>query len=219
MQYGVNSWKKEYSLLTPEEFQTVFDGFTFVISNTGVRHDYVSSSSDGICRRYTALYQLLSSGKRCVWSEDWETLSFSTGVTAHPENICYRKTDKLRVPDFREPCVELRTFCAIPFGNSPMSKGWELSQFPQYAVGIEMLFPSKITTKAGETRTLRELADHTTWDELCGRIKAIAPILYIDYNGKRYNTRIRISANARKDLANFHVMREIGITVPENPER
>ena len=215
MRYDVNSWKKEYFLLTPDEFETVFDGFTFVISNTGVKCDYVSSSSNEIYRRYAALYQLLSSGKRSVWSEDWETLSFSTGVTAHPENICYRKMEKLRVPDFIEPCIELRAFCVLPFKGSPMSKGWELSQFPQYTFGIEMLFPSRITMDHGEIRTMETLADHTTWDELHGRIKAIAPTLYIDYNGKRYNTHIRISASARKYLAKFSAVREIGCTVPD----
>lgn len=215
MRYDVNSWKKEYFLLRPEEFEAVFDGSTFVISNTGVKEDYVSSPAADIFRRYAALYQLLSSGKRCVWSEDWETLSFSTGVTAHLENICYRRMEKLCVPDFREPCIEIRGFCAMPFKGSPMSKGWELSQFPQYTLGVEMLFPSKITMKGGRTRQLEELADHTTWDELRGRIKAIAPILYIDYNGKRYNTHIRVSASARKDLAAFHAVREIGITVPD----
>ena len=161
------------------------------------------------------MYQLLSSGKRCVWSEDWETLSFSTGVTVHPENVCYRKMEKLCVPDFKEPCVELQAFCAIPFGRSPLSKGWELSQFPQCTIGLEMLFPSKITMQEDETRTLDELADHTTWYELRSKIKAIAPMLWIDYNGKRYNTHIRVSPKARKDLANFHAIREIGIPVPE----
>ena len=215
MQYDVNSWKKEYFLLTPDEFETVFDGLTFVISNTGVKRDYIASSPDEIYRRYAALYQLLSSGKHCVWSEDWETLSFATGVTAHPENICYRKMKKLSVPDFKEPCIEIRAFCALPFKDSPLSKGWEPSQSPQYTVGIEMLFPSRITMDHGEIRTTETLADHTTWDELRGRIKAIAPILYIGYNGKRYKTRIRISASARKDLVKFYAVREIGITVPD----
>lgn len=214
-QYYVNSWKKEYFLLTPSEFDAVFDGFTFVISNTGVKQDYVSSPAEEIYRRYAALYQLLSSGKRCVWNEDWETLSFWTGVTAHPENICYRKMDKLCIPDFKEPCIEVGAFCVYPFKGSPLSKGWELSQFPQYTCGVEMLFPSKIEMKDGESRTIEELADYAAWGELRGRIKEIAPTLHIDFNGKKYNTHIRVSANARKDFAAFYAVREIGILVPD----
>ena len=214
MQYYVKSWKKEYFLITPNEFQAVFDGFTFVISNTGVKNDYVSSSPDGIFRNYESLYQLLSSGKACSWSEDWERLGFSTGVTDHPENICYRKTNRRSVPDFKEPCVELQAFCMRSFKDFPVSKGWEISQSPQNTVGLEMLFPAKITAEGNCPREFETHADHTTWNELRGRIQKIAPVLYIEWNGKKYNTRIRVSSDARKVFRNFYVLKELDISLP-----
>ncbi len=214
MRYYICSWKKEYFLITPEEFRAVFDGFTFAVSNTGVKQGYVSSSPDDIFRKYDKLYQLLSSGKRCVWCEDWETLSFSTGVTSCPENICYRKMDRLSVPDFKEPCVEIQAFCVRPFKNSPVSKGWEISQSSQNTIGLEMLFPSKTIAEENQVREFESLSDHATWNELRTRIKKIAPMLYIDYQGKNYNTRIRVSSKARTDLSNFYVLREIGISLP-----
>ena len=213
MQYYVNSWKKEYFLITPNEFQAVFDGFTFVISNTGVKSGYVSSAPDEICQKYEALYQLLSSGKACSWSEDWERLSFSTGVTAHPENIRYRKTNRRSVPDFKEPCVELQAFCVRSFKGCPVSKGWEISQSPQNTVGLEMLFPAKITAEGNCPREFEALADHTTWNELRRRIQKIAPVLYIDWDGKKYNTRILVSPDARKDFQNFYVLKELDISL------
>ncbi len=214
MRYYIRSWKKDYFLITPDEFKAVFDGFTFVISNTGVKQGYVSSSPDEIYRKYDKLYQLLSSGKRCVWSEDWETLSFSTGVTSCPENIRYRKTNRLSVPDFKEPSVEIQAFCVRPFKSSPVSKGWEISQSSQNTIGLEMLFPSKIIAEENRVRDFESLSDHATWNELRNRIKKIAPMLYMEYNGKQYNTRIRVSSKAKEDLSNFYVLHEIGLSLP-----
>lgn len=207
--YHINARKKEYFLITPEEFSTVFDGFSFVVINTGVKQGYSVSDSDEIMRRYRELFELLASGKRCVWGEDFPLLGFETGVTAHAENCIYMKKGKGRlIPDFKEPCIELSAFCAVPFGGSPVSKGWSIAHFPQYAFGIEMKFPSKITYENGSVMLFEQLADKDTWNEIIKRIKETTRILYAANKGKKINTRIRVSPAAKGALSSFNAIRE-----------
>lgn len=210
--YFVNTWKKEYFLITPEEFEAVFKGFSFV-SVQGVKQGYVKSDRAELNARYRELFALLASGKRCEWSKDHSILDFNIGVTAHIENCVYAKAGKgLLVPKFKEPCVQTETFCAVPFGSSPTAKGSFIGTSPQYAFGLAMCFPAKITyTQSGETKSFDELADKETWTELRGRIMAIAPMLYIMNNDKKYNTRIRVSPEAKKSLSDFNAVKESGL--------
>ena len=210
--YWINARKKEYFLITPEEFSSVFNGFSFVVTNTGVKQGYTVSVAKEILHHYSELYELLASGKRCVWEEDHTMLGFTTGVTAHPENYKYVKRGKgLLIPDFKEPCVELSVFCAVPFGKTLFSKGWSITQFPQYAFGIEMMFPSKITYEDGTVVLFDQLADSTAWKEITIRIKAIAPMFHINSEGKDINTRIRVSPEAKNDLSAFNTIQERGL--------
>lgn len=210
--YLINTRKKDYFLLTPEEFSSVFNGFSFVVASTGAKQGCTVSDTNEIMLRYRELYQLLASGKRCVWEEDYPLLGFMTGVTAHPENCIYTKKGKgLLVPDFKEPCIELRVYCAVPFGKTQFSKGWMVSQFPQYAFGIEMMFPSKVTYEDGTVVLFDQLADSEAWKEIITRIKAIAPMLHISSEGKDINTHIRVSPEAKKELSAFSTIQERGL--------
>ena len=40
MNWYANSWKKEYFLITPEEFKSIFESYHFVVTGTGVKKDY-----------------------------------------------------------------------------------------------------------------------------------------------------------------------------------
>lgn len=209
--YLINARKRDHFLITPEEFSSVFNGFSFVVTNTGVKQGYTVSDTKEIVDHYRDLYELLASGKRCVWEEDYPMLGFTTGVTSHPENCTYAKRGKrLLIPDFKEPCVELGVFCAVPFGKTLFSKGWSISQFPHCAFGIEMSFPSKITYEDGSIMLFSQLSDSVTWKEILTRIKAIAAPLHVCSEGKSINTRIRVSADAKKDLSAFCTIRERG---------
>lgn len=209
--YQINTRKKDYFLITPQEFATVFDGFSFVVTSTGVKRGYTVSNSYEIISRYRELYELLSSGKRCVWEEDYDLLGFNTGVTAHLENCLYVKNGKgLLIQDFKEPCIELCVSCAVPFGSTPVSKGWSITQFPQYAFGLCMTIPSKITYEDGTVVLFDQLQDQGTWNALIKRLKSVAPMLHINCEDRNINTRIRVSPEARKDLSAFNAIREGG---------
>lgn len=212
MQYYKNSIKKEYFLITPKEFENVFADYTFV-STSGVKKGYVSSERSEIFNLYRQYYQLLASGKRCVWAEDCKTLSFRVGVTSHTENIRYEKTDRLSIPDFIEPCIELESFCAVPYKDNPVSLGWAVHQHPQYLFGLVMCFPLKVTYKDNTVKTFDKLKDRETWCAIHDKLKSFAPTLYIDKNGKKYKSRIRVSSDAKKDALNFNAVRESGIVI------
>ncbi|MBR4436037.1 MAG: hypothetical protein IKS90_08105 [Clostridia bacterium] len=210
--FYIDSNKTEYFLITPDEFAEVFGGCSFVITNTGVGDDYTFTKEAELIKRYRELYELLASGKRCDWEEDHQYLNFATGVTEHTDNCVYVKHKTgLRVPEFIEPVVELSVFCAVPFGASPTAKGFFVGQFPQYAFGIYMSFPARITYDDGTEKAFSGLADRDLWKKLQSRIKEIAPTLYIRVDGKKYNTRIRVSEEARKALAGFNAVKESGL--------
>ncbi len=210
--FWINTRKKERFLIAPEEFASVFEGFSFVVTGAGVKQGYIKSDAGEIENTYRALFELLASGKRCVWEEDWPLLRFNTGVTAHPENCIYvKKRGGLLVPDFKEPCIELSVFCAIPFGRSPVSIGWLISQYPQYAIGLEASFPSRITRDDGSIVLFDQLTDHGTWNVIIKRIKAIAPMLRIRHEGKTFGTRIRVSRKAKESLEGFSALKESGL--------
>ena len=94
MNWYANSRKKEYFLVTPEEFKSVFKSYHFVVTGTGVKKDYTETNPDIIFDGYKLLYSELSTGKEFKWNDDWKTLSFKTGVTAKHVRFCNEYSEK-----------------------------------------------------------------------------------------------------------------------------
>ena len=211
MNWYANSWKKEYFLITPEEFKSIFKSYHFVVTNTGVKKDYTETNPDIIFESYRLLYSELSTGKKFKWNDDWKTVGFNTGVTANMDNFRYSPGTRLSIPDFSEPCIYIEPFCVLRYKESPVSKGWEISQFPQNTFGLEMSVPKRISYFDGQTKTLEEFTEYSSWIDINSKVKKIAKILRVEYNGKVYNTKIRVSQLAKEDLERFYVIKDLNL--------
>ena len=211
MNWYADSWKKEYFLITPEEFEDIFNRCHFVVTNTGVNKGYKETDPNTVFEQYRILYSQLSSGREFNWQDDWKTVNFNTGITMHIENCKYSPSTKLSIPDFSEPCVYLESFCVISYKGSPMSKGWSITQFPQNTIGLQTSIPKKITFWNGQSRLLEEFADYSTWNDIVSKIKKTTKLLKAEYNGKLFNSNIRVSQKAREDLAHFFVVKELNL--------
>ena len=211
MNWYANSWKKEYFLITPEEFKSIFKSYHFVVTNTGVKKDYTETNPDIIFESYRLLYSELSTGKKFKWNDDWKTVGFNTGVTANMDNFRYSPATRLSIPDFSEPCIYIEPFCVLRYKESPVSKGWEISQFPQNTFGLEMSVPKRISYFDGQTKTLEEFTEYSSWIDINSKVKKIAKILRVEYNGKVYNTKIRVSQLAKEDLERFYVIKDLNL--------
>ena len=211
MNWQADSWKKEYFLITPEEFEDIFNTYYFVVVNTGVTNGYVESDARAVFEQYSRLYSMLSLGKELNWKDDWKTVSFNIGITSHLDNCKYCHSTRLSVPDFTEPCVYCEPFCVVRYNNTPMSKGWALTQFPQNTIGLQISVPRKITYSDGRSKMLEDFSDRTTWNDIISKIKKRTKVLKVEYNDKVFNSNIRISQMAKEDLKHFFVVKELDI--------
>ena len=199
-------WKKEYFLITPEEFRDVFRELHFVVTNTGVKKKYIETLPEKVFLDYETLYGVLKSGKELNFERDWPILRFSTGVTAHMENIHYMPMSRLSVPAFSEPCIHLSLFPLINFRDK-LEKTFEVSQFPNHICGIEMRLPKTILYE--DDSEINSFADSETWDIIVGKIKSMTSVLKLETGSGIKNTKIRVSGKAKLDLRYFNVVREL----------
>lgn len=203
-------WRKEYFLITPEEFRDVFSGLHFVVNNTGVKKDYIETLPEDIFLQYETVYNTLKSGRELDTKKDWPVWQFSTGVTAHMENMIYQAASKRSIPAFLEPCIDLSLFPLIPF-REKLEKSFWVGQFPNHICGVLMEFPKTVVYEDGSERS--SLADLETWDLLLRKIKAATTLLKLETENGIKNTRIRVSDKARQDLLHFRVMQELGVKI------
>lgn len=214
MSYTVSAYSKLWFLVTPPELESILSGFHLVVENTGVERDYTESSLAEYIRSYENLYRFLCSGQKAEWETNYDLFRLETGITAHLDHITYRPASRLSVPDFEEPCVTMGAFCVIPFGNSPLTKGWALHQFPENTMGLVIRFPSRVRFNEGKGEKLaKELDDHETWTELKKRIRKLTAPLKIIGNGRAYDPHIRVSEQAKKDLQGFYVKRSLDFEI------
>lgn len=218
MQYYTLSAKKFHFIITPEELCDVLKGFDHVVTNTGVARDYIKRDPEAVIRKYTALYQKLTSGAELIYRFDHHITALNTGITGHLENCLYKPTSRLSVPCFSEPCPELDTFCFL-LEKEQLSTSFSVDQYIENVCGLYLWFPSRVEYPtaaeghpAGITETSR-MADHETFEILTDRIKAITKPLAVETDGKLKRTRVRISSNAKKDIVHFYFFSSHSIRV------
>lgn len=212
MEYTVTAWEKEYFLVTPDDLETVLEGFHHV-AVVGVKRGYTESDPADFHASYRTLYDRLAAGDKLLWARDWGFAGLHTGLTDHTENVAYAPTKRLSVPDFAEPCVELQAFAVRAWKDSPLTKGWEISQNPENILGLVMCFPSKVLYPGGGIRTSDTLADVTVRDTIRSRLKTFTKPLKVTNGEKTVNTRIRVSEAAKADLRQFFFMKDSGLTI------
>ncbi len=213
MKYAVTAWTKNYFLVIPDELVLILDGFHYVVTTTGVRRDYTESDPAAFLDGYRALYARLAAGDKLLWARDYAIAGLHTGLTDHMENVIYTPSARLSVPDFAEPCVELQAFAVRAWKDSPLTKGWEISQNPENILGLVMCFPSKVLYPGGGIRTSDTLADVTVRDTIRSRLKTFTKPLKVTNGEKTVNTRIRVSEAAKADLRQFFFMKDSGLTI------
>ncbi len=214
MKYIESTMNKIWFLVTPFELEKVLSGFHLVITNTGVKRDYSENSFNDYIRSYESLYRFLSSGQRAEWKANYNLFEIEIGITRHLNNMVYKPGTLLSIPDFIQPCVTMGPFCVIPYGDSPLTKGWSLSQFPENTIGLVIRFPTKIRfCESGEEQKADMLDDYETWIELKNRIRSITVPLKIKNNSKEYNPHIRISEQAKIDLQCFYVKKTLNFEI------
>ena len=218
MQYHERSNKKLHFIVTPDELRTILKGFHHVAVGKGVRKNYVESDPNDFFLTYDTLYEKLKNGVKLFWNEDYGIAHFSTGITAHLENCIYQPSTKLCVPNFKEPCPFIDTFCFLPWKDQ-ISTSFSVTQFPENVCGLCLYFPTKIeyendTEKhsAGIVECL-SLDDFETYETLVERIKLMTKPLKLDLDGSVRRTAVRISDEAKKDFCNFYFVTSNHMTV------
>ena len=72
-----------------------------------------------------------------------------------------------------------------------------------------MSIPKKTSYFDGQTKTLEEFSNYSSWIDIVSKIKKAAILLKVEYNGKTYNTNIRVSQTAKEDLERFYVIKDL----------
>lgn len=216
--YNELSLKKLHFIITPDELREILKGYHHVVVERGVRKGYIESNPNDFLFTYDAMYQKLKSGEKLLWQKDYDIVSFSTGITQHLENCLYKPMSRLSVPNFREPCPLIDTFCFSPWKNQ-LSTSFSVTQFPENVCGLCLSFPSKVEYDVENEKhpigviSCTELDDLETYVTLVSRIKAVTKPLKFDFDGKVRSTLVRISDEAKKDFKNFYFITSNAITV------
>jgi len=218
MQYYELSNKKLYFIVTPDELRVILNGFHHVIIDTGVQNNYTESNPNDFLFTYGALYEKLKSGIKLTWKTDHNLVGFSTGITGHLENCIYQPSSGLSVPNFKEPCPNIYTFCFFAW-KKQLSTSFSVTQFPENVCGLCLSFPTKIAYIIDTEKhpaaivNFTDLDDYNTYETLVERIKSITSPLKADHDGKLHRTNVRISDEAKKHIRNFYFIASNNITV------
>ena len=218
MQYYERSNKKLHFIVTPDELRSILKGFHHVVMNTGVRKNYVESNPNDFLFTYDTLYEKLKNGVKLVWNTDYDIAHFSTGITAHLENCIYQPSTKLCVPNFKEPCPFIDTFCFAPWKDQ-LSTSFIVTQFSENVCGLCLYFPTRIEYEIDTEKhsagivECADLDDFQTYETLVERIKSITKPLKMEFDNKVRCTAVRISDDAKKDFCNLYFVTSNNITV------
>ena len=212
------SWNKFLFIITPPELEAVFTGYHFVVQNTGVPKGYIESDPRQFFETYEALYQKLKNGEKLIWKKDYAIADFHTGITRHIENCIYAPSSKQSIPVFREPCPLIETFCFLPW-KEQLSTSFSITQTPENICGLRMVFPSKIEYTSADGKHEKgivedsALDDYETFCTIIADIKNITKPLKLLMNNKSHRTAVRISPEAKRDLAGFYFITANNITI------
>ena len=218
MQYYERSNKKLHFIVTPDELRSILKGFHHVVMNTGVRKNYMESNPNDFLFTYDALYAKLKNSEKLVWKTDYGIVEFSTGITNHLENCIYQPSTRLSVPNFKEPCPFIDTFCFLPWKDQ-LSTSFSVTQFPENVCGLCLYFSTKIEYEKDTEKHSAGIVEYTnlddfqTYETLIARIKSITKPLILELNDKARRTTVRISDEAKKDFCNFYFVTSNNITV------
>ncbi len=218
MQYYELSNKKFHFIVTPDELQAILKDFHHVVVNTGVSESYVESDSNDFLLTYDALYKKLKNGEKLISGNDYDIAHFSTGITAHLENCVYQPCNRRSVPNFKEPCPFIDTFCFLSY-KEQLSTAFYVGLYPENVCGLCLYFPTKIEYENDTEKhsagviDCTSLDDFETYETLVKRIKSITKPLKLDLGGKIRRTSVRISDEAKKDFCNFYFIASNDITI------
>lgn len=212
------SKKKHLVVVTPRELRWILEGFHHVVTNTGVKRDYIETDPNVFFDAYEVLYQKLKSGARFNWKADYELVSLRTGITDHLENCVYQPTNRLSVPSFYEPCVDMDIFCFLYY-EGKLWTCYGTEQFPQNVCGVRLKFPPKVYFEPNNPKypegfvEQKKLDDYSTYETIVNRMKSITKPLKLEFDGKLFRPSVRISTEAQKDMENFFFIRSNNITI------
>lgn len=189
-----------------------------VVTSTGVKQDYVESDPSVFFSKYEELYLRLKRGEKLIWNEHHPIATTSTGITKHLEICKYKPSTKLSVPNFLEPCPYISCFCFDLFDGTLRTNvsHW---QFPENIVGLDLYVSTKIDYRQPSERHNvgivrgEELADYATYQTILARIKAITKSLKLEIDGKLHRTSVRVSEEAKKDLAHFYFITQNNVKI------
>ncbi len=216
--YFVRSNKKFHFLITPDELRTVLSDVHFVVDNTGVR-GYTESDPSVFLNKYEELYKRLANGDKLIWEYDYAIINLSTGITRFLENIQYTPSTGLSIPGFIEPRADIEPFGFFMMKNGQLSTAFYIGQIAENTIGLRLCFPSKVeyevTTDKHQAGIVMcdDLDDNKTYQEIVERIKAITKPLNLMIQNKKYRTAVRVSEQAKRDLASFYFCKSSGSAV------
>lgn len=214
MEYLVAGFEMYRFILTPEELQELLHGFHFVISNAHVPVGYVESPPSEYLFAYQEMYQLMSTGHKFVWEQDYRLFA-STSLTTHLAACKYGRLHEyqgsmFQLSCFDEPCVSLHPFALSIMQEDErihVSTRVSYAQYPEYIVGLEMFYPKQIQYEQRlsyeELKSTHELESYNDFLTLKTQIKARTWGLKFTIAGKEIRSSVRISKAALQDAEHF----------------
>lgn len=214
MEYLVAGFETYRFILSPQELEEILNGFHFVINNAHVPIDYLESPPMEYLSAYKKMYDLLSNGHKFIEKRNYNLFAI-IGLTTNLAACKYGRIHKYggslyKSACFDEPCVSIHPFTLCLMKEDDrirVSTRVSYLQYPEYIVGLEMVYPKKIQFECGssyeELRSTHELESYNDYLSLKERIKTATTALKFEISGKEIRPSVRISKLALQDVKNF----------------
>jgi hypothetical protein len=150
MKFFPNSWNTFKFLISPKEFENIFNEFHHIEYTHRVSKDYIETDPQMLFDNYRLFYNKLVSNYKFLKSDD-ELTNLQTGFSDDLSKCTFGesfidKTNKqhYKICDFKEPCVGLGIVVLVFDQSKKLFSNRSFIQYPENTIGLEIEFPKEL---------------------------------------------------------------------------
>jgi hypothetical protein len=225
MKYFPRSWNTFKFLISPNEFENIFNEFHHIEYTHRVPKNYIETDPQILFDNYRLFYNKLVSNYKFLRSDD-ELTNLQMGFSNDLSKCIFGEpfideTNKqyYKISDFIEPCVGLGIVVLSFYKNKKLFSNRSFIQFPENTIGLQIEFPKEIdyyeenknkTPKMQniKTRNCNEIeTSNMVYKKITEKIKKTSRNLTFTVDGKEYKTPIKISINIIEEMKNIYFIK------------
>lgn len=210
-------WNTFNFILTPKEFQEIFDGLTYAFIKTGTRveNDYIESNKKDIFEGYEIFFNQILIGQTALTKEKAWSIEqvIRVSVTDNTDKVSFRvcenekkETLPFKVLEPTEPVINIAPFY---LSWSAEQEKMSVAYFnTQGVIGLQLSFPKYVSFNYSDYVDTSVYKTAELYDMLVSRIKEISKKAKVETLIKLYKPNFWISTNAIQPINQNRYLKE-----------